>query len=265
MTCDETNNLFRQNRYSISIDHHIISFPNALLKVSWQDLYNIHIHRDNILRWANQHKICSDIPSPLRFLPRQKAKISADTTCTKNRWTTIYSHTLPYCRKCTQRNGGRTLILRIFRLRIYCGRCSYDVWPPFSTRSHRMYLLLMITPESIDSLIVDAINAELPWLLNEVKSRTPEDTTRLLGEHEIVKAKKVWWSIVWEVKNDKTPYGVYVEYWVWRPFNYHKPKGTVFRRWVGARMFTLAFDENQEQITKNITKSITEWISRLTK
>lgn len=123
----------------------------------------------------------------------------------------------------------------------------------------------MLDQQSIDDIIADAINAELPWLLREVKTRTPEDTTQLMNDHEIVKAKSVGGSIVWEVKNDKTPYAVYVEYWVGRPFNYHKPKGNVFRRWVGARMFSLAFDANKHEIEKRLINNITKWISKLTK
>lgn len=54
-----------------------------------------------------------------------------------------------------------------------------------------MCLLLMLTPEALDSIITEAINAELPSLLREVKMRTPEDTLQLLSETEAVQARKV--------------------------------------------------------------------------
>lgn len=123
----------------------------------------------------------------------------------------------------------------------------------------------MLNPEALDSIITEAINSQLPLLLREVKMRTPEDTLQLLSETEAVQARPVWDKIIGEVRNNKTPYAIYVEYGVGKPYNYHKPKGQVMRRWVWARMFTLAYDENKEQISKNIANYIAKWISKLTK
>ena len=92
----------------------------------------------------------------------------------------------------------------------------------------------------------------LIFLKEEIDKKTPEDSKELLGNNQIEAPHIEGNKLVWSVYND-TPYGVYVEYWVWwRSYNYHKPKWRVFYNWEWARMFTRAMDENSREIANII-------------
>lgn len=73
----------------------------------------------------------------------------------------------------------------------------------------------------------------------EVKSRTPEDTKDLVNS--INKTEQIFTGtkVLQQVKSTADlEYVWYVEYGVgWKDFNYHKPKGSVFLRDIGAGMF----------------------------
>jgi len=72
-----------------------------------------------------------------------------------------------------------------------------------------------------------------------VKSRTPEDTRNLVTW--IWKSEQIftWTKLLQKVYDKKwLKYTKFVEYWVWwKPFNYHKPKWSVFFVAVWAWMF----------------------------
>jgi hypothetical protein len=98
----------------------------------------------------------------------------------------------------------------------------------------------------------------------EADARTPEDTTRLVRSTKLTQLSVSGDKVSGGIEN-ATSYATYVEYGVGRAYNYHKPKGVVFRRGVGARMFTLAFDAKRQEVTKTITEAIRAWASDLRK
>jgi len=114
--------------------------------------------------------------------------------------------------------------------------------------------------EQVENNIKEAINEWLDILLKSIDSKTPEDTKTLLWNNEIEEAKTIWDTITWRVFNDKTPYWIYVEYWVWnKKYQYHKPKWQPFwPKRVWARMFTRWYDDSKKQILNIIKESI--WI-----
>jgi len=91
------------------------------------------------------------------------------------------------------------------------------------------------------------IDEGLKILKDEVDRNTPEDTKTLLWNTEIFPATQFWDTITWEVSNS-TDYVWFVEFWVWKDYNYHKPKWTVFKKWTWARMFTQAYETKQKEI-----------------
>ena len=113
--------------------------------------------------------------------------------------------------------------------------------------------------KQIENNIKNSINEWLEVLKKSIDNKTPEDTKTLLWNNEIKKATREWNYITWSVFNDKTPYWIFVEYWVQsKKYNYNKPKWTIFYKWVWARMFTRWYDETKTQILNNIKKSV--WI-----
>jgi hypothetical protein len=110
--------------------------------------------------------------------------------------------------------------------------------------------------DKIQRQLIKWVNEALKVLKEDIDSKTPEDTTRLLKANDIVDAQVNWNAIEWAVKNE-TEYARFVEYGVGgKAYNYHKPKWSVFYKWVGARMFTRAYDEKKKQITQIIQNSI---------
>jgi hypothetical protein len=111
--------------------------------------------------------------------------------------------------------------------------------------------------------IENAINNSLKQWINEalwvlkvsIDQKTPEDTKTLLWNNEIEKASQSGNVISGKVSND-TKYWIYVEYGVSKPYNYHKPKWSIFYTWTWARMFTRGFDEKKREIIKIISNSI---------
>lgn len=112
----------------------------------------------------------------------------------------------------------------------------------------------------INLRIGDAISRWLQILKKSVDDKTPEDTLTLLGNNQVIGPIQQGSIIMWEVKN-YTPYAKYVEYGVrGKKYNYHKPKGTVMYRWVGARMYSRTKLEKEKEVLSlikwNINKSI---------
>ena len=81
------------------------------------------------------------------------------------------------------------------------------------------------------------------WIIKEkVDEKTPEDTKELLWNNLIWPLEQVGTQIGIRVFN-KTEYAPYVEYWVWRNFEYNKPKWNIFYKWIWAWMFGRTWQE----------------------
>jgi hypothetical protein len=88
----------------------------------------------------------------------------------------------------------------------------------------------------------------------KIEEKTPEDTKKLIGSYKTSPLNETFRKIEVNVTND-IEYAQYVEYWVKnKPYNYHKPKGNVFRIGVGARMFQRTKEENQKEILSFLNK-----------
>jgi hypothetical protein len=101
----------------------------------------------------------------------------------------------------------------------------------------------------------DGVNRATETLKKEIDRLTPEDTGRLLANNKTKQAVSQGDKVTGAVVND-TEYAGYVEYGVGRKFNYHKPKGSVAYRGIGARMFTRAFDANRKKLSEIIAESV---------
>jgi len=108
--------------------------------------------------------------------------------------------------------------------------------------------------KKLNDKLKNAINDSLEVLKKSIDDKTPEDTKKLLWQTRTEQAKISWEYIIWKVINDNTEYWVYVEYWVNRDFNYHKPKWSIFYTWTWSRMVTRWFDDTKEKIITNIKK-----------
>lgn len=115
-----------------------------------------------------------------------------------------------------------------------------------------------------ENLLIEAINEALEYIKKRIDEKTPEDTKTLLGNNEIIEAKKVGTEIVGSVQNT-TGYAIYVEYGrsktegvpkVGIKYKYNKPKGTIFYEGVGARMFSRTADEERQFIINLITTKV---------
>ncbi len=106
--------------------------------------------------------------------------------------------------------------------------------------------------ENIRQEYVGKMLSTVQEIKKKVDEKTPEDTRKLLQNNDTsvsIEASKV----IGEVFNDKTEYAKYVEYGVRsKPYNYHKPKGSVFYQGVGARMFTRTLDNDVPDILKKL-------------
>ena len=103
---------------------------------------------------------------------------------------------------------------------------------------------------------IKKVDKAVQILKDNIDSKTPEDTKKLLQNNRIKYAQLIWNRIVGSVYNE-TDYAYFVEYWVsWRSYNYHKPKGNVFFRgwqynWLSwNRTFTRASDEIRKDLNK---------------
>lgn len=112
--------------------------------------------------------------------------------------------------------------------------------------------------DEIEKLITEGIDEVMEFAKAKLEEKTPEDTQELVKWYEIQETKKTGTLITWTILN-RVPYGIYVEYglskeeWIptWgKPFNYHKPKGVTFYRWVGARMVTKTYDQDWDEMAR---------------
>jgi hypothetical protein len=101
----------------------------------------------------------------------------------------------------------------------------------------------------------EGVDKATETLKKEIDRLTPEDTGRLLANNRQKKAVAQGDTVTGAVVNG-TEYAAHVEYGVGRKFNYHKPKGSVAYRGVGARMFTRAFDGNRKKLSDIIADSV---------
>lgn len=122
---------------------------------------------------------------------------------------------------------------------------------------------LKINLNDLDKIIIDyerviewklirAIRQWLNLLLQELKKNTPEDTKEMLNSYKVIDVQKRWTDYVGIIGN-KADHAIYVEYWRDRVFNYHKPKWSVFYRWVWNRTFQRSLLAVQDKIYKLIT------------
>ena len=113
--------------------------------------------------------------------------------------------------------------------------------------------------EVAETKIIRAMDDCLDIAKKELESRTPEDTKTLVKWYKKISPKKSWNIISWKIIN-KTEYWIYVEYWVKnKKFNYHKPKGSVYHRWIGARMLTKTKDYRMAEFKKIFLIKIWKW------
>jgi hypothetical protein len=114
--------------------------------------------------------------------------------------------------------------------------------------------------KDVEKAVIDAakagVDAATARLKLEIDRLTPEDTGRLLSANRTKPATQRPNAVVGAVVNN-TPYAQYVEYGLGRSFNYHKPRGVVAFRGIGARMFTRAFDGNKKELVKIVGDEIT--------
>ena len=107
--------------------------------------------------------------------------------------------------------------------------------------------------------IIKAMDDCLDIAKKELESRTPEDTGKLVKWYKKKAPKKIWNIIYWKIIN-KTTYWIYVEFWVKnKKYNYHKPKGSVFYRGIGARMLTKTKDYKMSEFKKLFLVKIWQW------
>lgn len=109
--------------------------------------------------------------------------------------------------------------------------------------------------KKLKSQLIDWISEWQVFLKNQIDSRTPEDTKTLLWNNQISEIIDTWWKILWSVYND-TEYALYVERWLWREFNYHKPKWKVFKIWNWAKMFATTYDLDWKEAQNIIINKI---------
>ena len=104
--------------------------------------------------------------------------------------------------------------------------------------------------------LTSGIDLWLDLLKQESEKLTPEDTKTLLWNYEIDRAKISWNYVTGRVFND-TEYSEYVEYGVMgRIYKYNKPKWSIFKIWVWARMMTLAQENNRDKVQQIIKKNL---------
>jgi len=107
--------------------------------------------------------------------------------------------------------------------------------------------------------ITEAMDTCLDIAKNELESRTPEDTWELVKWYKKVPPVKNWNIISGKIIN-KTKYWIYVEFWVKnKKYNYHKPKGSVFYRGIGARMLTKTKDYKMAEFKRLFLIKIWQW------
>ena len=108
----------------------------------------------------------------------------------------------------------------------------------------------------IEGRIIKAIREGLNILLLELKKNTPEDTKEMLNSYKVVDVVKQWDVFVGVIGN-KAWHALIVELGVsGRVYNYHKPKGTTFYRWVGNKTFERSLLSVQDRIYKLVLDAV---------
>lgn len=115
----------------------------------------------------------------------------------------------------------------------------------------------------INNKVERAIDKSTSILLEDVKEKSPVDTWKYIWWHTQEKSKQTWDVIKGSVYNDME-YAKEVEYWFKSTaVNWHKNRRQwwpVIYRWVGARVYTRAYDENKDKITDLINKQVRDAI-----
>lgn len=89
----------------------------------------------------------------------------------------------------------------------------------------------------IDEITFETVDKLTDLAKQLIDEKTPEDTKTLIGNNKRKPTRREWTMVIGEVENT-TPYAVYVEYGVQgKEYTYHKPKGKVFHKGVGAGMY----------------------------
>lgn len=105
-------------------------------------------------------------------------------------------------------------------------------------------------------IVTSNMEEDLQILKKDTDKNTPEDTRRLIGNNKIEHPKRVGGKIIGRLYNE-THYAYWVEIGVGlKQYNYHKPKGKVFYRGVGARMFTKAYEKNKKNFLYKLAKKL---------
>jgi hypothetical protein len=118
-------------------------------------------------------------------------------------------------------------------------KLNFDVWK-----------LIWATEKWLLSWIKKAVVV----LEEELKRLTPEDTLEMLNSYES-EVQSNWDSVEGTVWN-KAEHAVFVEYWAEKAYNYHKPKWSVFYKWVWNRTFARWLDGKKTEILSIITKEL---------
>lgn len=96
----------------------------------------------------------------------------------------------------------------------------------------------------------NAINSALPTLKKWIEDRTPEDTKTLVSSYQV---KEATTSDTQGIISTSVNYAKYVEYWVWRVYNYQKPRWNKgWYRWNGARMFVIWYENTRQAIIQKL-------------
>jgi phage host-nuclease inhibitor protein Gam len=100
------------------------------------------------------------------------------------------------------------------------------------------------------------VSKALPVLLEELKRLTPEDTKEMLDSFKTDQLLITTDTVTWTITNTSW-HAIFVEYWVnWLTYNYHKPKWSVFYKWVGNRTFARAIDNTRDKVIEIIYNEI---------
>lgn len=85
-------------------------------------------------------------------------------------------------------------------------------------------------------------------LIKKIDEKTPEDTKTLIQNNQKSEIIEHNWKLYQKVFND-TEYAIYVEYWVWKIFNYKKNK-KIFYTWNWVWMFARSKKELEWKFKK---------------
>lgn len=115
-----------------------------------------------------------------------------------------------------------------------------------------------------DSYIITGINKAVDLLKEKADIQTPVDYGDLIANTKKKQTRREWNAITWWLINE-TEYAEYVEYGVWKSYNYYKDGNRrkwwkPFHTWEGARMFTKAQFENESKARAIIEAEIDKGI-----